>query len=201
MSLATLNIIPANYSPSVFAMDRFKVWNGLYNEWLNLANNSTTKGVCFVVLSLRMLGKGISKNDNQLRVFFFPSISPDSSVGALPCHPPAPHPAPCFFVGPLSLSLPHLAFTITLTSEGIRKCLQTAHFSKRIKIKGTQNLSLKGKENHNSFSVFRHHSPNNCYMQFKFLNRCGMGLDMEFRLLLLLIIFLIGGENTLRSAK
>ena len=72
---------------------------------------------------------------------------------------------------------------------------------KKIKIKNTQNLSLKGKENYNSFSVFRHHSPNNCYMQFKFLNRCGMGLDMESRLLLLLIIFKDWGEKTLRRAK
>lgn len=60
---------------------------------------------------------------------------------------------------------------------------------KKIKIKSTQNLSFKGKENYNSFSVFRHHSPNNCNMQFKFLNRCGLGLDTEFRLLVLLIIF------------
>lgn len=69
---------------------------------------------------------------------------------------------------------------------------------KKIKIKSTQNLSLKGKENYNSFSIFRHHSPNNCYMQFKFLNRCGMGLDVEFRLLLLLIIFKNWGKNTAR---
>lgn len=138
--------------------------------------------------------------------FFFPAIfsstSPDSSCGRPPLPPPAPHPTPHFSVrGPLSLSLLNLAFTITLTSEGIKKCLQTAHFSKKIQIKSTHNLSLKRKENYNSFSVFRHHSPNNCYMQFKFLNRCGMGLDMQFRSLLLLIIFKDWGEKTLRSAK
>lgn len=65
--------------------------------------------------------------------------------------------------------------------------------------KNTQNLSLKGKENYNSFSVFRHHSPNNCYMQFKFLNRCGMGLDMESRLLL--IIFKDWGEKNTSKGK
>lgn len=40
VSLATLNIIPVNYSPPVFATDRFKVWNDLYSEWLNSANIS-----------------------------------------------------------------------------------------------------------------------------------------------------------------
>lgn len=54
---------------------------------------------------------------------------------------------------------------------------------------------FKGKENYNSLSVLRHHSPNNCYMQFKFLNRCGMGLDVESQRLLSLITFKDWGKK------
>lgn len=127
-------------------------------------------------------------------------------MGTLPSHPPSPPSGPPFLSKRTTIAEPtNLAFTITLTSEGIKKCLQTAHFSKnqkkKIKIKSTQNLSLKGKENYNSFSVFRHHSPNNCYMQFKFLDTCAMGLGMKFRPpLLVLIIFKDwgGGGNTVK---
>lgn len=70
-------------------------------------------------------------------VVSFPRTSSDSSYGHPPPPPPAPNPVPHFSErGPLLLSLPHLAFTITLTSEGIKKCLQTARFlKKKIKIK------------------------------------------------------------------
>lgn len=129
--------------------------------------------------------KGNVQEIQLIWMFFFPNTITDSG-GPPPQPPPAPHPAPHFSVrGPLSLSLLHFSFTITLTSEGIKKCLQTAHFSKNKNPNEKAHRTCLSKEkNYISFSVFRHHSPNNCYMQVKFLNRCGMGLDMKFRSLL-----------------
>lgn len=59
MSLATLNILPANYSPLVFATDRFKVWEWPLQRMVEFGQPlQPPKGVYFGVLSLRDVRKG-----------------------------------------------------------------------------------------------------------------------------------------------
>lgn len=74
---------------------------------------------------------------------FTPSTSFDSFQG----HPPPPS-IPILLAhfsvrGPLSPSLLHLAFTITLTIEGIKKCFYRLHISQKNKIKIHRTCLLK----------------------------------------------------------
>lgn len=121
-------------------------------------------------------------------------------MGTLPRHPQPPSCSPVLCKRTTIAEPTSFSFHNHFDSQKVSKSVYRLHVSEKNQNKNTQNLSLKGKAYDNSFSVFRlfrHHSPNNCYMQFKFLKRCGMGLDMEFRLLRLLIIFKDWGKKTL----